>query len=59
MELDNDIYVDATETQAVQGYDEAHRSRLEPPVVVASTGPHMDLDNSTETRDAVSLRHVE
>ncbi|EAQ90639.1 hypothetical protein CHGG_02574 [Chaetomium globosum CBS 148.51] len=55
MDVDNDVYVDAAETQPAQGNDEARHPRLEPPVAVASTGSDMDLDENTEARDVVSL----
>lgn len=58
MDLDNDVYVDAAETQVQQENNEVRHSRLEPPVDVASTGPDMDLDENMEAKDVGSLRYV-
>jgi GTP-binding protein EngB required for normal cell division len=55
MDLDNDVYVDAAETQLQQENDEARHSRLQPPVAVASTDPDADLDENTEAKDVGSL----
>jgi hypothetical protein len=59
MELDNDVYVDAAETQLQQEDNEARHSRLEPPVAVASTDPDKDLDENMEAKDVGSLRYGE
>jgi hypothetical protein len=50
MELDNDVYVDAAETQLQQEDNEARHSRLD---------PDKDLDENVEAKDVGSLRYGE